>query len=124
MDRFDRILDAELGSRPMTLYCVANSGSCRGRFAYLTVFAASYCTSFWNQKGVKGIVDFCHGTSDYVFRGGTSLRVLAGVFFDADDPYPLACDKAIALDNGQKIRTARNYEVGIQIPSGLPRARR
>ena len=114
MDRFTLIFRADRGYPQMTLHCEADEKSCGGRIAYYNDAGGHYCNAFWDQKGVKGIKDFCKDSSDYVYRGGTTLRMLAAIFNGADDHYPrLACDKAITFDNHQKIITARNYEVSI-----------
>ena len=134
MGRFDLIFNVDSSPDQINLSCWNTVGNCaanqfasyidkRHITAALPRPGIYYCDPFWKQRGVKGIKDFCKDKSDYAYRGGTTLRMLAGMLFAAEDPHPTACDKAITLDNDQKINNARNYEVSIQTPSGLPRVR-
>ena len=131
MGRFDLIFNVDSSPDQINLSCWSTDGKCAAnQFAYTDFIGIHdverpgiyYCDPFWKQRSVKGIKDFCKDKSDYAYRGGTTLRMLAGMLFAAEDPHPTACDKAIMLNNDQKINNARNYEVGIQTPSGLPRA--
>ena len=59
---------------------------------------------------------------DHAYRGGTTLRMLATTLFSSVD-LQRGCNYATTLANDLKISSADNYEVSIQTPSDLPRAR-
>ena len=121
-DRFNLILNADSSKFRKGLFCFNDNDGCKKtKFAYSIDEGIVYCSPFYSQKGVKGIKDFCQDTSYYVYRGGTTLRMLATLLFPSTDSQ-MECYKAIALPDDQKLSSARNYEVSIQTPSGLPRA--
>ena len=114
---FESILYAN--STKADLLCSGSPKTC-GRtpewFAYRDRSEISYCDSFYDQRRIGKICD--GSTSDRDFRGGTTLRMLATVFFKAVDDRN-TCRSGRALDVPRMLTTAGNYEVSVRTLCGL-----
>ena len=129
MEEFDRIFNVDTfnaHSHPnqITLSCFYSSDACdRNKFAYADGLTIHYCLPFNEQRGVEHIQEFCVDTSDHAYRGGTTLRMLAAAPSDFIVDLQQGCDAVKRLGDTKKLGSAENYEVSIQTPGGLPRAR-
>lgn len=82
----------------------------------------SYCNELTSQLASKAL---CTGTPINArrFRGGTTLRTLAGAVIPGGIDGNRACSEAATLSASDKVKSGDNYEVSTRTSRGLPRVR-